>query len=153
MSTGLICVFDAKDGHLARTAWIYSLNRGDLRSGQVGWTVLGYQVEPNGDLLLATREEAAVLAPRKIQVAPLGISESMDNAAIERYLHQTSEALKAYPGVRWWRFDPDTGNLNSASAPEGAPDQIDSTLAMTHFHMRYRADGTMTFTRKPQPAP
>lgn len=156
MSTGLIAVFDARDGHLARTAWIYSVDETALRSGRVGWAVLGYQVRPDGSLLLATREEAAVIAPREIHMNPLGQTDAMDHDAITRYLRDASEAIKVYPRVRWWTFDPDTGELHQESAPEGVPDRVDSVAAMLGFeHLRYHADGSLSFThQKPKtPAP
>lgn len=149
MPTGLICVFEAKTGRLARTAWIRGpFDEDSLTKGRVGWVVAGYQVRPNGNLILAVREEAAIIAAQSPVLSPLGGSPESDQRAIDRYLREATERMKLYPNIEWWDYDPETGELNRESSPEGAPKKLDSIQALVQFRLRYRADGSLQFLKK-----
>lgn len=83
--------------------------------------ILAWRTEENGDLLVASRSEDAVLNARSIYRQPY----SPDDGPYVDYLNKaTAKALEAFPEILWWTFSFDGGSLVRRPTPQGMPGRL-----------------------------
>jgi hypothetical protein len=124
-ATGTVLMFKAENGSPLGKALLYPSVETELqRRRPIERSILGYRPTPDGDLILATRTEDAVLNARGIFQD--GVSfRGMDAETRARRLKEVqSEALVAFPDLLWWRFSPGTRDFLPISHPIGLPSSL-----------------------------
>lgn len=143
LNAGYVSVFSANSGKFKNATAVYSgIDGKALRSGGFGWALLGTQPMEDGRLLIAARQEGAVLSSVQTRI-PEGLSEHQMKDAYQRSQRQLREDLQRFPDVLWWTFDPETSHYERASAPRNFPSRLPTEQAMEQFRFRIKADGNL----------
>ncbi|HOD33214.1 MAG TPA: hypothetical protein PKO12_07035 [Holophaga sp.] len=135
---GLFFVFDTERGRLQRTSQVFGL-RPDQMEPEDEFCVLGLQPRPEGTLLVATREQGALLFARKDHPTP-----PVDGSPgwFRKARPAQADSLRSYPKVQWWTFHPDGAVFEAITAPEGLPSRLDSPEVLAGFRFRMGPDGS-----------
>ena len=142
---GYIWLFDERMGSLRRLVKVVPRVTED-RLGppqQLEWAILGCQPRQNGHLLIASRDESAVLDAVASYPTRKNLKYLEDEAQQKANLEQEKASLLRWPQIRWWDLDPEDGTLTEEPPPQGAPDRIWELQILHSFKFRYRPDGSV----------
>ncbi len=112
------------------------------------WAIL--QAHPNreGDIIIASFPKPLVLDaqkihPRRYDKASLVGVESGAIEALDR------RVLATFPGVEWWRLDPETGRIVLEATPESSPRRFHTTNQVRAFTFSFGRDGRPVVAKPP----
>ncbi len=169
-TSGILWVFDAEDGQLRRVAPLYPAMMDHLKDvSAIERVVLAWQADYSGRILLASRTEDAVFQARALTAKamkdleppppllkdPHPSSEAWEayrarmNAYQARLRVAQGAGTRAFPQIRWWSFDPETGTYASVPAPDGAPEVINGPEDLDGLILEATPDGLQRLARQP----
>lgn len=134
-STGQILLFDSEHGHISKTATLFpsvldKTNQKRLKAA----VFVGYRATEDGDFIIASRSEDAVLSSRSIFEAPQQKDDEDTDAYSSRLNAYNDKALEAFPDLLWWRFDPKTGQFVRLDVPRGMPSALRNGSIYSKFN-------------------
>lgn len=142
---GYIWLFDDQTGALKRSVRLFS-GVTEEKLGpphQLDWAILGCQPRRNGHLLLASRDEAAVLTAMDAYPTKKNLKYLEDEAQQKVNIEQDLASLNRWPQIRWWDLDPATGTITEEQPPENVPDRIWDLRMFHNFRFRFKPDGNL----------
>jgi len=142
---GYIWCFDDQSGELKRSIKLFS-GVTEEKLGppqQLEWAILGCQPRPNGHLLVASREEEAVLNAMSAYPTQKDLKYLKDDAQQEFNYEQDAVSLKRWPRILWWDIDPKTGIISEEQPPQNVPSQIWDLRVFHNFKFRFKPDGNL----------
>ncbi|HOD33952.1 MAG TPA: hypothetical protein PKO12_10760, partial [Holophaga sp.] len=169
-TSGIAWVFDAEDGQLRRVAPLYPAMMDHLKDvSAIERVVLAWQPDYSGRILLASRTEDAVFQSRPLTAKAmkdlepppsLPMNSNPNSEAWEHYNTQMKAyrtrlriaqgaGTRAFPEIRWWSFDPETGTYAAVPAPEGAPEVINGPEDLEGLILEATPDGLQRLARQP----
>lgn len=143
--SGYIWFFDDQSGELKRSIKLFS-GVTEEKLGppqQLEWAILGCQPRPNGHLLVASREEEAVLNAMSAYPTQKNLKYLKDDAQQEFNYEQDAVSLKRWPRILWWDIDPKTGLISEEQPPQNVPSQIWDLRVFHNFKFRFKPDGNL----------
>lgn len=140
---GYLWLFDDQTGAVKRFVKLYSGVTEERLAPphQLDWAILGCQPRPDGHLLMASREEAAVLAGMEAYPTKKNLKHLEDEAQQKANFEQDMANLRRWPQIRWWDLDPATGKITEEPPPQNLPDRILDVRTLQNFRFRFKADG------------
>ncbi len=142
---GYIWLFDDQTGALRRSIRLFS-GVTEEKLGpphQLEWAILGCQPRPSGHLLIASRDEGAVLSAMDAYPTKKNL-KYLDNAAQQKInIEQDQANLSRWPTIRWWDVDPATGTITEEQPPLNVPDRIWDLQIFHNFRFRFKPDGNL----------
>lgn len=142
---GYIWFFDDQTGALKRSVKLFS-GVTEEKLGpphQLEWGVLGCQPRPNGHLLVASREEDAVLHALPAFRTQKNLQFLGDEAQHKANEDIDAASLMHWPRILWWDIDPTTGTVSEEQPPQNVPNQIWSLKVFRNFKFRFKPDGNL----------
>jgi len=144
MRAGLFFIFDARDGHLARTVSLYDMvGEEQYKNSRFGWVVVGYQPMPDGRVLVAARSEAAMFDYEPVHL-PLNLSSADYEKVFPDLQKKLNANLATYPALNWFTIDPLSGEKRAEAAPRKFPNTISTQQEFQNYRFRFKADGNLT---------
>lgn len=121
-ASGYILSLSGNSGMIQKEALLFpSVLSKDHADKKKECAILAWRAEENGDLLVASRSEDAVLNARSIYRQPY----SPEDGPYVEYLNKvTAKALEAFPEILWWNFSFDGGSLVRTPTPHGMPSRL-----------------------------
>lgn len=142
---GYIWLFDDQTGAVKRSVKLFSTVTEEKLGPphRLEWAILGCQPRPDGHLLIASRDESAVLAAMDAFPTNKNLKYLDDEAQQKVNLEQDKANLLRWPQIHWWDLDPATGKITEEPAPQNVPDQIWDLNVFRNFRFRFRPDGNL----------
>lgn len=138
-------LFDDQSGALKRCVKLFS-GVTEEKLGppqQLEWAILGCQPRPNGHLLVASREEDAVLYAMAGFPTQKNLNNINDEAQHKLNHDQDAASLQNWPRILWWDIDPKTGTITEEQPPHNVPSQIWDLRIFHDFKFRFKPDGNL----------
>jgi hypothetical protein len=144
---GYIWLFDRKSGVIRRNIKIYDgVTENSLgKSDEIDCAILGIQATRDGELLVAAREEFAVLHAMKHFDAVHTLEKANRPGGMEKIFENQQKALMANPLVIWLTVDPVTATVGPVPTPIGGPSQLLSLQLLQTFNFRFRPNNSLAF--------
>jgi|GEM_PF-4749994 len=142
---GYIWLFDDQSGALKRSIRLFSgVTEEKLGPPQeLEWAILGCQPRTNGHLLIASREEDAVLFSRASFPTYKNLKYINDEAQHKLDHEQDAASLQHWPRILWWDIDPKTGSIAEEQPPQKVPRNICDFRVFRNFKFRFKPDGNL----------
>lgn len=142
---GYIWLLDDKSGSVKRLIKLYpGVKEERLGPPQhLDWAILGCQPRPNGHLLLASREEDAVLNAQATYPTNKTLQALGDAWQQEQNANQDTANLRRWPRILWWDLNPEDGELQPENPPVNVPGEILDIQIFHAFRFRFQADGNL----------
>ncbi|HJV89219.1 MAG TPA: hypothetical protein VJ623_02855 [Holophagaceae bacterium] len=110
---------------------------------ELEWGLLGCQPRPDGHLLIASREEAAVLTGMEAHPRNKHLSQ-LDNEHQQRVnVAQDQASISHWPTVLWWDLDPVSGKVTPEPAPQNVPHELLDLRSFQDFRFRFDIRGNL----------
>jgi hypothetical protein len=131
--SGYILVLDPENGRIRREAVLFpSVLDKDQAAKPKEASILAWRPTREGELLLVTRSEDAVLNSRSIFLAERAKDKGV--VANKKLLEAAYlKSFEAFPELLWWKFDPQEGRFTRVPTPEGMPDKIHEFSTYSNF--------------------
>lgn len=142
---GYIWLFDDRTGALKRLVRLFP-GVSEEKLGpphRLEWAILGCQPRPNGHLLIASRDEEAVLTAMDAYPTQKNLKYLEDEVQQKANHEQDQASLNRWPAIRWWDMDPATGTLSEEQPPQNVPDRIWDLQVFHNFRFRFKPDGNL----------
>lgn len=149
---GLFWIFDQNTGRLKRTVSLFpSIDGKAIEKGTIARGVLGFQARPDGEVLIAARQEDFFL--RALIDFPVPEGTAPDTSGVHHGLGQldrwTEFTCRIWPVIDWWTLDPLTGKVRSEYPPAGVTARLSTTASLMDFNWRFMPDGNLlVYTRQ-----
>lgn len=142
---GYIWLFDNQSGALKRSIKLFSSVTEEKLGPpyQLNWAILGCQPRANGHLLVASREEDAVLYSMAGFPTQKSLKYINDEAQHKLNRDQDTASLLHWPRILWWDIDPKTGAVTEEYPPHNVPSQIWDLRVFQDFKFRFKPDGNL----------
>lgn len=142
---GYVWLFDDQTGALKRSVKLFSAVTEEKLGPphQLEWAILGCQPRMNGHLLIASREEAAVLTALEAYPTRKNLKFLEDEAQQKVNLDLDQASLSRWPQILWWDLDPATGTITEEQPPQNVPDRIWDLEMFHNFRFRFKPDGNL----------
>ncbi len=142
---GYLWVFDDRSGALKRNIKLFSgVTEEKLGPpNRLDWAILACQPRPNGHLLIASRDEAAVLTGMDAYPTKKSLQYLDDEVQQKANVEQDQLSLNRWPSIHWWDVDPATGTITEEQPPQNVPDRIWDLRMFHNFTFRFKPDGNL----------
>lgn len=150
---GVFWIFDGKGRMRKRIKLYNSVSEERLaQRDSLEQAVLGCQPREDGQILIASRTEEAVLNARRQFPRDESLEAFRDPEARKEAARQEQKSLEAFPELKWHLLDPDAGTVNPCDPPLKVKDHFDEVSEISRFKFRFLPNGNLRFGDE-DPAP
>jgi hypothetical protein len=134
---GHFWVFNADNGNFIKLIRLFpNVTDRILEKNELFPGILGFQPRQDGDILIASRSEDAVLNAWKTFPRP-------DDGVIKKTLDWLGQTNKFNPMIYWWILEPTSGKFYEVAKPYEVIDRLHKNEDIMNFNWRFKYDGNL----------